>query len=147
MLRPITIGVLSIIIWGKHDKAIADLDKAIELDSNYALAYNNRGVAYGDMGEYNRAIADFDKAIELDSDYAVAYYNRGSMYLILQNWAKARSDLVFARESGMDIADEFLLIPEELLHLKRSTTSPYQTTLRICWGEGSKLQVNCKEVK
>ena len=46
--------------------AIADLDKAIELDPNYALAYTNRGLAKAHLKQYSEAIADYDKAIELD---------------------------------------------------------------------------------
>lgn len=54
---------------GQYNQAIADYDKAIELDPKYVFAYNNRGIAYYSQGDYQRAIADYDKAIELDQMY------------------------------------------------------------------------------
>ncbi len=44
---------------------------------NLAIAYNNRGIAYDDLGEYRRAIEDYDRALRLDPDDALAYNNRG----------------------------------------------------------------------
>jgi tetratricopeptide (TPR) repeat protein len=48
--------------------------------TDYAGAYNNRGVAYVDIGDYDHAFADFDQAIQLQPDYADAYFNRGRAY-------------------------------------------------------------------
>jgi len=59
--------------------AIADYDKAIELDPKYAVAYNNRGRAKADKKDLEGAIADYDKAIELDPKKASAYTNRGNV--------------------------------------------------------------------
>jgi tetratricopeptide (TPR) repeat protein len=59
------------------DKALGYLNKAISLDSNYAYAYNLRGVAWGKKGNYNRAISDYNIAIELNPEDAEAYKNRG----------------------------------------------------------------------
>ncbi|MGB5772260.1 MAG: tetratricopeptide repeat protein, partial [Crocosphaera sp.] len=39
----------------EYDKAIADYTKAIELNPNYAYAYNNRGLAYYNLKEYQKA--------------------------------------------------------------------------------------------
>ena len=52
-----------------------DYDKAIALNPNYALAYNNRGVAYSNKGEVNRAIADYRKALEIDPYYSTPKNN------------------------------------------------------------------------
>ena len=57
----------------QYTEAIADYDKAIELDPKLAPAYMNRGVAKYNLKQYSEAIADYDKAIELDPDYAPAY--------------------------------------------------------------------------
>jgi len=53
---------------GELDKAIADFDKAIELDPNFEEAYCNRGVAYVQKGEVEKAISDLEKCIELSDD-------------------------------------------------------------------------------
>ena len=49
---------------GDHDKALADFNKAIELDPNNALAYSNRGKALSKKGNDDKALADYNKAIE-----------------------------------------------------------------------------------
>ena len=67
-------------IAGAYDRAIEDLNKAIDLKPNYVQAYFNRGSAYRGKGAYDRAIADYSKVIKLNPDYALAYFNRGSTY-------------------------------------------------------------------
>ena len=42
------------------------LDAAIKLDSNYAEALSNRGVAKGALNRNIEAVKDFTKAIEID---------------------------------------------------------------------------------
>jgi len=53
---------------GELDQAIADFDKAIELDPELAEAYNDRGYAYYLKGEVAKAVSDFEKCIELSND-------------------------------------------------------------------------------
>ncbi|WP_313894346.1 tetratricopeptide repeat protein, partial [Psychrobacillus sp.] len=59
--------------------------KAIEINPEYALAYNNRGSAYGNLGKYEEAVADYTKAIEISPEYAHAYNNRAKVYEKLGN--------------------------------------------------------------
>jgi tetratricopeptide (TPR) repeat protein len=47
---------------GERDKAIAEFNEAIRLDSRNALAYKGRGAAWGHKGEYDRAMNDFNEA-------------------------------------------------------------------------------------
>ncbi|NOU17617.1 MAG: tetratricopeptide repeat protein [Bacteroidales bacterium] len=74
------------------DKKILLYTKAIDLDKNYALAYNNRGNAYSGKGDSDKAISDYNKAIELDSNNASAYNNRGVAYKEKGDFEKAISD-------------------------------------------------------
>ena len=69
---------------GKYEKAIATLNKAIELDSGLAEAYNNRAWAYIELEQYEQAIADCNKAIELDPTLTWAYNNRDWAYSQLE---------------------------------------------------------------
>ena len=62
---------------GDLEGAIADFNRAIELNPRDAQAYNNRGNPKQDKGDLEGAIADYNRAIELDPKYAKAYYNRG----------------------------------------------------------------------
>lgn len=78
---------------GKFDEAIAEYTKAIELDPDLAVAYNNRGCAYSWNKDYENAMADLSRAIELDPMQASAYLNRGSLYIGQDEEDKAIADL------------------------------------------------------
>jgi tetratricopeptide (TPR) repeat protein len=84
---------------GAYEKAIAAYSKAIELDSGFARAYNDRGLAYKASGNLERAIADFDQAIELGHDpLAWPYYNRAGAHLNLGDPERAIADYTKAVE-------------------------------------------------
>jgi len=77
---------------GNFDSALADFQKSLGLNPNYANTYNGRGVVYRDKGEFDKAIADFDKALELQSDLAGAYNNRGNVYFSQDEYDRAITD-------------------------------------------------------
>ena len=91
---------------GKLDRAIRDLDKVLALESKNTNAYNDRGVAYERKGDSARAMQDYDHALRIRPSQ-VAYANRGIALLRLSQWDKARSDLLSARNMGMDIVSVF----------------------------------------
>ena len=62
-------------------KAIEYLNEAIRLKPDYAVAYNDRGVAYVFLKQYQSAIKDYDEAIRLKPNDVVMYVNRGRAYL------------------------------------------------------------------
>jgi lipoprotein NlpI len=57
---------------GELDRAIADYNQAILLDSKYEHAYFNRGVAYLYFGSFPKALADFDQSRTLNAKDAYA---------------------------------------------------------------------------
>ena len=61
---------------GKIAKAIAYSSKAIELDPKNTIAYNNRGMLYGRIGDYRQALTDFETALRIDPHYEKALQNR-----------------------------------------------------------------------
>ena len=63
------------------------------------MAYNNRGITYGEKDEYDAAIKDYSEAIRLKPDYAKAYNNRGVAYRETGDNAKADAD--FAKEKEL----------------------------------------------
>jgi tetratricopeptide (TPR) repeat protein len=60
------------------DGAIADYNKALEIDPDYYLVINDRGVALENKKDFDGAIRDYTRVIEIQPDYAVAYFNRGN---------------------------------------------------------------------
>ena len=93
--------------FGLYDLAIANYDKAIQLEPNNAAAYNNRGLAKGYLGQYFAAISDFDKAIQRKLDDAKAYYNRGVVKGYLGQHFAAISDYDKAIQLKPDLAEAY----------------------------------------
>jgi len=62
---------------GALDKALADLDQAIQANPKDSDAYALRGFVQTARGEFEQSIADLTRAIGLNSDNALAYVNRG----------------------------------------------------------------------
>lgn len=58
--------------------ALANFNKAIEADPQFAPGYAARGYVEQGQTNLNAAISDYDKAIELDPDYADAYGDRAA---------------------------------------------------------------------
>ena len=65
---------------GACDSAIVDYTRALELNPEFAEAYNNRAYTYMVQHNYAAALPDLDKAIELRPDYVNALMNRGDIY-------------------------------------------------------------------
>ncbi len=80
--------------------AIADYNKAIQLDPNNAQAYINRGSSKDYLKDYRGALTDYNKAIQLDPSYAFAYFNRGLTKLNLYDKENGCLDLSKAGELG-----------------------------------------------
>jgi tetratricopeptide (TPR) repeat protein len=73
--------------------AMADLDKAIELNPQSVLAFTVRGSMYIIiLGEYEKALADFDAAIRLNADYADAWSGRAAVHYYFKNYQKSIED-------------------------------------------------------
>lgn len=77
----------------KWDLALADTNKAIQLNPQYSLAYNNRGKIYSSQKKWDLALADFNKAIQLDPQNVQAYMNRGGLYILQGKWGLGTADL------------------------------------------------------
>ena len=86
---------------------MADFDKAISLNKNYAPIYNNRGIALLKQKQYDKAIAEFDKAIIIQPNYGVAYLNRGITFEALGKPENACNDWKKAKELGIDNAGRY----------------------------------------
>ena len=54
---------------GHYQEAIADFDKAVQLNPETLYTYHKRGEAQAALGEHKAAIADFEKAIQLNPEF------------------------------------------------------------------------------
>ena len=89
-------------VMGEYDTAIADYNKAIELNPKEPAIYFSRGLAHFNKQSYTPAIADFDKVIELDPKEAMAYFKRGNALEKMGNFEKAHADYQKAVELDPD---------------------------------------------
>lgn len=77
---------------GDREEALANLDKAIGLNSEYALAYTVRASVLRAKGELELALRDVNRAIEIDPAYVGAYNNRAVIYDRLGRYQDAIND-------------------------------------------------------
>jgi len=90
---------------GDYKNSVANYNKAIELDPNDFVSYNNRGLSYIGLGDYDQGISDCNKAIELNPNYANAYINRGIGYGFKGDYDQAISD--FNKAIALDPNDSY----------------------------------------
>ena len=55
----------------------------------YLPVYNNRGIAYTELGELNKAMDDYKQILVTDSGYVNVYYNQGLIYSKLGQYENA----------------------------------------------------------
>ena len=79
----------------KHDPdtAVVELDLAIAVKRDYAMAYCERARAYTALGQFGRASSDATEAIRLDPSSPHAHYNRAEAYLGNDDFELAFADL------------------------------------------------------
>lgn len=80
--------------------ALEAFDRALQLDSALAVAYNGRAIVYALNGDMDRAIADSTEALRLAPSEAKFYRTRGLIYRELGDVESADSDLTKAEQLG-----------------------------------------------
>jgi len=64
-------GILKLLVAaGKRTEAVSALEKLVEANPDYAPAYNDLGVLYGESEEASKALAAYEKAVSLDPENA-----------------------------------------------------------------------------
>jgi tetratricopeptide (TPR) repeat protein len=96
----------------QFDRAISDLNIAIEKNPNDAKAYGLRGLAYKYQDRYDKAISDFNRAVEINPKAAAQgriYFERGGAYAMKGQYDNAISDYTKAIEIDSKNADAYYL--------------------------------------
>lgn len=73
--------------------ALQFYEKAIDLDSTLAEAYNNMGITYFETGDDSSAILAYTKAIRYKPEMTDAYFNRSNVFYQEEKYEKALQDL------------------------------------------------------
>jgi len=93
------LAILSILTWqqGHYWKNSIELfSHALLVTKDKVLVYNNRGIAYAQIGQYQPAIEDFTQAIRLKPNDAKSYSNRGITYAQIGQYQQAIEDFTQA---------------------------------------------------
>ena len=79
---------------GKHDQAIEQFKKALEIDPQYTVGPFLFGDIYTDAKNYQEKINDFKDVIKTNLEYARAYNYLGLTYLKQKNYSAAKNSLL-----------------------------------------------------
>ena len=111
------------------EAAIEDYDQAIQLNPDYAMAYENRATAKLFNNQPDEALFDLNEAIRIKPDFANAFAFRGEIKAILFQIDEARSDYQTALELAEQQNDTALKadIDEKLQRLNDSTPQTDET--------------------
>ena len=105
---------------GLTDIALSEIDKAIELEADYANLCTKGGILRT-AGRYAEAIEVFDQAIEVDPSYAFAYYAKGWCYELSGDDDKAMECYDLGIDLDKDYAYIYLMRGQ--IYLKRGDKS------------------------
>ena len=108
---------------GNYQGAIDDYTKAIEINTQYAIAYNNRGNAKRYLNDRQGAIADFTTAIEINPRFVLAYFNRGIDRFALGDLRAAITDYDKAIEIDPQFEDAYYYRASAKTKIRRSSRS------------------------
>ncbi|MEG4404240.1 tetratricopeptide repeat protein, partial [Microcoleus sp. MON2_D5] len=73
----------------RHAEALECLEKAIEIDSDYARAWAYKGNVFNSLERYEESLVSYDKAIALDDNDKLAWYWRGNVLDDLKRYEQA----------------------------------------------------------
>jgi len=109
----------------EYMEALLNLNKAIELDPKYAVAYYMRGNIKDAFDDRHGAMKDYNTAIDKNPKFAEAYFSRGNVKMKLQDYYGAISDFsaaILINEAYIEAylnrgkAKQFLQAYEDAIH-------------------------------
>lgn len=92
---------------GDYRQAVGHCNRALQVDADDALSYNERGAANSYLDQLDDAIADYTRALKLDPRFARAYRNRGSAYFHKDKYEESVADCTRAIELNAKYASAY----------------------------------------
>ena len=99
---------------GDHAGAAAELERAIGRDPEFAAAYTNLGVEYGQLGRLDAAAAMLRRSLDLDPHSLMAHYNLAVALFRIGDMAGAEQSARRAVEQSPENAWAHLLLGDLL---------------------------------
>ena len=94
----------------KLESAYKTFTKTIELDSNWAEAWNKRATVLYLMGKYELSQADIDKVLELEKRHFGALSGQGLVQTALNNYQKAIDSYIEAHKVHPNMKSPLIMI-------------------------------------
>ena len=85
---------------GRYEEALSACEKAIELDPNLTMAWNNKAAALLGLNRNDEALLALEKAIVLNPKLALAWNNKGDALKALGRITEADAAFAKGRELG-----------------------------------------------
>lgn len=91
----------------ENDKAVAELQKAVELDPDLPYVHFNLGLAYMARTDFEHAREEFLRDVAIEPDVAFNYDRLGTTYSYLQDDAKAEENFKEALRRDSHLASSY----------------------------------------
>lgn len=101
----------------QFDKALAEINRAIRLNSGNSSNFHLRGNIYYELHQYRKAIENYNRAIQLSPNDASAYANRG--------WSERKLGKIEQAVQDWHTCNRLLCLAKQ--NQKRSSNSNYKT--------------------
>jgi tetratricopeptide (TPR) repeat protein len=82
---------------GRHDEAIAEMKKAVELDPLSLIINTNLGLLYSVTRRYDQALEQYRKTMEMDPNFFILRLQRALLYEQLGKYEEAIAERTKAR--------------------------------------------------
>ena len=105
----------------KLETAYDTFTKTIELDSNWAEAWNKRATVLYLMGKYELSQADIDKVLKLEKRHFGALSGQGLVQTALNNYQKAIDSYIEAHKVHPFMKSPLIMIEKLQLQIKKES--------------------------
>lgn len=91
-----------------NEKALADFEKSISINPNYAEPYHGRANIFSEEGKNEKALADYSKALQLKPTLTAVYVDRAVLYFTIGKLEEALKDYDKSLEMTPNLANSYV---------------------------------------